>query len=92
MSYVLRERVNNKYYCKDHNKIIEFNDIQDAHNFLAVFGQYAMTMAMQYMMSDPGIISEVQQVLNATTVDEKPNCDCEFITYEDILKNKGVYR
>ena len=86
MTYVLRERVNNRYYCKNHNKIIEFNNIQDAHNFLAAFGQYAMTMAMQYMMQDPSIIAEVQQVLNATTVDEKPECDCEFINYENLTK------
>lgn len=86
MSYVLRERVHNRYYCKDHNKIIEFNNTQDAHNFLASFGQYVMIMAMQYAMSDPSILGDVQQVLNSTTVDEKPNCDCEFVKYEDLKK------
>lgn len=92
MTYVLRERVNNRYYCKDHNKIIEFDDIRDAHNFLNAFGQYAMAMAMERVMNDgPGILAEVQQVLNATTIDEKPNCDCKFINYKEILKEKGIY-
>jgi hypothetical protein len=90
MTYVLRERVNNRYYCKDHNKIIEFDDPQTAHNFLATFGQYAMMMAMSMIKQDPGIILEVQQILNATTIDEKPDCNTvEFITYNDILKSKG---
>lgn len=89
MTYVLRERVNNRYYCKDHDKIIEFSDIQTAHNFLAGFSQYAMTMAMQ---TNPFMIGEIQSLINSTTVDEKPNSGfCEYITYEDILKSKGVY-
>ena len=92
MTYVLRERVNNRYYCKDHNKIIEFNDIQTAHNFLNAFSQYAMSMAMTLLMQtqDPGIIAEVQQVLQSTTIDEKPDSEfSEFINYDDILRSKG---
>lgn len=93
MSYVLRERVNNRYYCKDHNKIIEFDDIRDAHNFLNAFGQYAMTMGMEQAMHyDLSFFAEIQQVLNSTTIDEKPDSYIgEFINYKDILKEKGVY-
>lgn len=87
MTYVLRERVNNRYYCKDHNKIIEFNDAQTAHNFLAAFSQYAMAMAMN---TDPFMIGEIQTVINSTTVDEKPASGiCEYINYNDILRSKG---
>ena len=92
MTYVLRERVNNQYYCKDHNKIIEFNNIREAHDFLNAFGQYAMSKAMEIAMrGNPGIIADVQQLLQSTTVDEKPNCNCEFISYNEILKQKGFY-
>lgn len=87
MTYVLRERVNNRYYCKDHNKIIEFDTIDEARNFLAQFSQVAMTMAMsQIMMGNSGLINEVQQVCQSTTIDEKPNCNCEFINYKDIVR------
>ena len=90
MSYVLRERVTDHYYCKDHNKIIEFDDIQTARNFLAAFGQYAMAMAMPMVLQDPGLIAEVQQVIQSTTIDEKPNSGVvEYINYNDILRSKG---
>ena len=92
MTYVLRERVNNRYYCKDHNKIIEFEDIRDAHDFLNGFGQYAMTRAMEKAIEgNPGIVMEVQQLLQSTTIDEKPDSGkCEFISYNEILKQKGL--
>lgn len=87
MSYVLRERVYNRYYCKDHNKIIEFDTIDEARNFLSQFEQVAMAMAMgQMMMGNSGLISEVQQVCQSTTIDEKPNCNCEFINFKDIKR------
>lgn len=85
MTFVLRERVNNRYYCKDHNKIIEFDTIQEAQDFLRQFEQIAMTMAMgQAMMGNPGLINDVQQVCQSTTIDERPTCDCEFVNYKDI--------
>lgn len=87
MTYVLRERVYNRYYCKDHNKIIEFDTIDEARNFLGQFEQYAIAMAMsQMMMGNSGLISEVQQVCQSTTIDEKPNCNCEFINFKDIKR------
>lgn len=85
MTYVLRERVYNRYYCKDHNKIIEFDAIDEARDFLNQFTNIAITMAMgQAMMGDPGLINEVQQVCQSTTIDEKPICNCEFINYKNI--------
>lgn len=87
MTYVLRERVYNRYYCKDHNKIIEFDTIDEARNFLSQFEQYAMAIAMsQIMMGNSELISEVQQVCQSTTIDEKPNCNCEFINFKDIKR------
>ncbi len=85
MSYVLRERVNNRYYCKDHNKIIEFDTLDEARNFLTQFEQVAMAIAMGQIMMNPGILQEVQQVCQSTTIDEKPTCNCEFVNYK-ILK------
>lgn len=85
MTYVLRERVNNQYYCKDHNKIIEFDTIDEARNFLNQFTNIAVTIAMgQVMMGNPGLINEVQQVCQSTTIDEKPECNCEFINFKNI--------
>ena len=87
MAYVLRERVYNRYYCKDHNKIIEFDTIDEARNFLGQFEQIAIAMAMsQVMMGNSGLISEVQQVCQSTTIDEKPNCNCEFVNFKDIKR------
>lgn len=87
MTYVLRERTQNRYYCKDHNKIIEFDTIDEARNFLSQFEQIAMAMAMgQMMRGDAGLISEVQQVCQSTTIDEKPNCNCKFINFKDIKR------
>ena len=87
MTYVLRERVYNRYYCKDHNKIIEFDTIDEARNFLGQFEQIAIAMAMsQVMMGNSGLISEVQQVCQSTTIDEKPNCNCEFVNFKDIKR------
>ena len=88
MTYVLRERTQNRYYCKDHNKIIEFNSIDEARNFLSQFEQYAMTIAISQMMKgNSGLISEVQQICQSTTIDEKPlSCICEFINYKDIQR------
>lgn len=92
MGYVLREQINNQYYCKDHNKIIVFPNEQLAAQFIQSFANYAMTNAMQYMMENPGMIMEVQQVLNATTIEEKPKDNSlNFISIEDILREKGVY-
>ena len=88
MTYVLRERVNNRYYCKDHNKIIEFdtNTIDEARNFLNQFTNIAMTLAMEQVMTgNPGLINEVQQVCQSTTIDERPVCSCEFVNYKDIV-------
>lgn len=85
MTYVLRERVKNRYYCKDHNKIIEFDTLDEARNFLTQFEQIAMAIAMGQMMANPGILQEVQQVCQSTTIDEKPICNCEFVNYK-ILK------
>ena len=85
MTYVLRERAKNRYYCKDHTKIIEFDTIDEARDFLNQFTNIAMTMAMgQIMRGDPGLINEVQQVCQSTTIDEKPTCNCEFINFKDI--------
>lgn len=88
MTYVLRERTQNRYYCKDHNKIIEFDTIDEARNFLSQFEQIAMAMAMGQMMTGNGsfLINDVQQVCQSTTIDEKPNCTCEFINYKDIQR------
>ena len=86
MTYVLRERVNNRYYCKDHNKIIEFDTMNEAHEFLSQCSQIFMAMGMNMVMQgDPGIMGEIQQVCQSTTIDEKPvNCSCEFINYKEI--------
>lgn len=85
MTYVLREQVYNKYYCKDHDKIIEFDTINEARNFLNQFTNIAMTMAMgQAMTGNPGLISEVQQVCQSTIIEEKPICICEFVNYNNI--------
>lgn len=92
MGYVLREQINNQYYCKDHNKIIVFPNEQIAADFVNAFAQYAMTQAMQFMMEDPGLIMEVQQTLQSTKIEEQPKGDnITFITYEEILREKGVY-
>ena len=85
MTYVLRERVKNRYYCKDHNKIIEFDTIDEARYFLNGFFEYAMAKAMSMIQDEgPGIIEEVQQVIQFTSIDEKPECNCEFINFKDI--------
>jgi hypothetical protein len=87
MTYVLRERIQNRYYCKDHNKIIEFDTINEARNFLSQFEQYAMAMAISQMMTrnHSFLINDVQQVCQSTTIDEKPeNCTCVFINYKNI--------
>lgn len=88
MTYVLRERTQNRYYCKDHNKIIEFDTIDEARNFLSQFEQVAMAMAINQMMNGNSfLINEVQQVCQSTTIDEKPlSCTCEFVNYKDIQK------
>jgi hypothetical protein len=90
--YVLRETLSNQYYCKDHNKIIVFPNQQLASQFLNTFANYAMTMAMQNMISNPGAIIEIQQILSSTIIEEKPKDDSlNFVTIEDILREKGVY-
>lgn len=88
MTYVLRENIYNRYYCKDHNKIIEFDTINEAQNFLNQFANVAMAMGMQYTMSgNPMIINEIQQVVQSTKIEERPtNCTCEFINYKDIRR------
>lgn len=92
MEYVLRETINNQYYCKDHTKIIVFDSQEKANLFLNAFAQYAMTNAMTTMMSeDPINIMEVQQVLHSTIIEEKPSDETiNFISFEDIMKEKGV--
>jgi len=86
MTYVLRERTQNRYYCKDHNKIIEFDTIDEARNFLSQFEQVAMTLAIRQIMINPSFLQEVQQVCQSTTIDDKPECQCVFINYKDIVK------
>ena len=87
MTYVLRERTQNRYYCKDHNKIIEFDTIEEARDFLSQFEQVALAKAMGLaVMGNPQLINEVQQVCQSTTIDEKPICEAEFINYNDIRK------
>ena len=88
MTYVLRERVNNRYYCKDHNKIIEFDTIDEAREFLNGFFNYSMAEGMNYAMhGNPAIIGEIQQVIQSTTIDEKPECNCEFINFKKVKVN-----
>ena len=92
MEYVLREQRNNQYYCKDHSKIITFNSQEKANQFLNAFAQYAMAEGMQFMMSDPGMLMEVQSTLQSTIIEEKPKDETlKFISYDDILKEKGAY-
>ena len=92
MGYVLREQLNNQYYCKNHNKIIVFPNEQIAADFVNAFAQYAMAQAMQFMMEDPRLIIEVQQTLQSTKIEGQPKeNNLEFITYEEILREKGVY-
>jgi hypothetical protein len=82
MSYVLREQIENRYYCKEGTKIIEFNKVEDAYNFLNSFGAYC---TMRAMSEDISLLGIIHQVLNATIVEEKPeNCECEFINYENL--------
>lgn len=86
MTYVLREQVNNRYYCKDHNKIIEFDTIDEARNFLAQFSQIAILMGMKNL-GNPEVsdLSEIQAVCQSTIIEEKPiNCECKFINFNDI--------
>ena len=92
MEFVLREQINNQYYCKDHSKIIVFPNEQIASQFLEVFANYAMANAMQNMMSNPSLIMEVQQKLASTTIEEKPQDNTlNYILLEDIMREKGVY-
>jgi hypothetical protein len=85
MTYVLREGIYNRYYCKDHNKIIEFDTIEEAHNFLNHFAQVASALAMSQIMTNPGIMNEVQQAIQSTKIDEKPKTGtCEYINYKEI--------
>jgi hypothetical protein len=82
MSYVLREQIENRYYYKEGTKIIEFNKVEDAYNFLNSFGAYS---TMRAMSEDISLLGIIHQVLNATIVEEKPeNCECEFINYENL--------
>ena len=90
MTYVLREQVNNRYYCKDHNKIIEFDTIDEARLFLNNFANFAMAMGMSTIMQNPGVMNDIQQVCQSTTIDEKPACDCEFVNYKKIKEEKGI--
>ena len=89
MTYVLRERVKNRYYCKDHYNVIEFDTIDEAREFLNNFANFAMTygigMAMQGgIAADLGII---QQIIQSTTIDEKPNCNTiEFINWKEVQR------
>lgn len=91
MEFVLREQINNQYYCKDHTKIITFPNEQMASQFVNSFANYAMAMGMARMMSNPGLLMEVQQVIHSTTIEEKPkDYKGEYITIEEILREKGV--
>jgi hypothetical protein len=92
MTYVIRDTFSNQYYCKDHNKIIVFPTPQLASQFLKAFADYAMTMGVQDMMSNPRIIIEIQYILSSTIIEEKPEDNSlNFVTIEDILKEKGIH-
>ena len=84
MTYILREQVKNRYYCKDHNKIIEFDTIDEARDFLNHFSQIALAMGMQTMLTGGADLGEIQQVCQSTIIEEKPKCNCEFINFKDI--------
>lgn len=87
MSYVLREQVKNRYYCKDHNKVIEFDTMDEARNFLNNFSNFAMTYGIGLSMRG-GIaadLGEIQQVLQSTIIELKPNCNTmEYVNYKTI--------
>jgi hypothetical protein len=88
MSYVLRERVKNRYYCKDHDTVIEFDTIEEARDFLANFSNYAIMHGMgMSMMGGFADMGSVQQVVQSTTIDEKPECETmKFINWKDVKK------
>lgn len=85
MTYVLREQVQNRYYHKD-GKIIGFDTINEAKNFINQFSQFALTVGMQGMLHGNAIdLGEITQVCQSTIVEEKPQeCTCGFINYKDI--------
>jgi hypothetical protein len=84
MTYVLREQVQNRYYHKD-EKIIDFDTINEARNFLNQFNQFALAMGMQAILRGGIDLGEITQVCQSTIVEDKPlNCECGFINYNDI--------
>ena len=89
MSYVLREQAQNRYYCKDHYKVIEFDTMNEARDFLNNFANFAMAYGIGMAMRG-GIasdISEIQQVIQSTIIEEKPNCNTmESINWKEVQK------
>lgn len=88
MTYVLREQMQNRYYHKD-GKIIEFDTINEARNFINQFSQFALAMAMQAALhGDANLnLGEITQVCQSTIVEERPQeCTCGFINFKDIDK------
>lgn len=87
MNYVIRDVSENTYYHVD-GKIIYFEDMKEANDFLALFSQYAVERAMS---ENPIKVIMVQQSLQNTVIEEKPNSGiCGYISYTDLKKERGV--
>jgi len=86
MSYVLIDGF--KRYYHNQGRIITFEDMQEASNFLDAFAQYAMKRAVS---ENVFLAGDVQQCIQSTTIIEKPNSGtCGYISYDDLRKEKGI--
>lgn len=86
MYYIIK--LENKYFCKDHIKVILFNSVDEASNFLNMFHNYAMTRAMT---EDPQILFNIIKIFSNAIIETANSSDFEnYVLFSDIKKEKGM--
>lgn len=77
----------NRYMCKDHNKIILFDDFNKANAFAQAFFGYAMSEGFQEALAgNPGFIMEIQNTLNSVEIKEFTETDKETVNFNDLKR------
>ena len=83
--FIIKAETANKYFMKDHKKVIVFNSYEEAHNFLTDFDIYAKLIGTKEALTNPELLMAIYREQYKITALPK-NFDKPTINFEDCKK------
>ena len=76
-----------KYMCKDHTKVIVFDNFNKADAFVQAFYGFAMSQGLGAALTgDPSLMMDIQTAMNSTEIKEFTEAGKETINFDDLKR------